>query len=88
MQAGFVTEADQLTPSSSCELDCEHPALQGGCSQRCQGLHQKGSGTSLWPRALGSPSTGPVVPASVSRSPRWEASSHPLPVLEALLLPG
>lgn len=80
MQTGFVTETDQLTPSSSHELGGECPAMQGGCSQARQGLWQKDSGSRLWIRALRSPSTGTVVPASVSPSPRWEMSTHPPPM--------
>lgn len=85
---GFVTETNQLTPSSSRELDRECPALQGGCSCARQGLWQKGSGTSPQTCALGSPSTGTMVSASVSPSPRWDVSTHPPPVQQALLLPG
>lgn len=85
---GFVTEADQLTPSNSHELDCKCPALQGGCSRAHQGLWQKGLGTSPRTRARGSPSTGTTGPASVSPSPRWEVSTHPPPMQQASLLPG
>lgn len=76
---GFVTEADQLTPASSRELGCQCPALQGGCSQARQGLRQKVLGTSPWTHALGSHSTGTMVPASVSPSLRWHMNTrhHP-----------
>lgn len=78
---GFVTEADQLTPASSCELGCQCPALPGDYSQARQRVWQKGLGTSPRTCALGSHSTGTMVPASVSPSLRWDMSTHHHPCI-------